>query len=66
MHVAEPFLEPCHRLAIRREAKMAGLDDAGMDGTDRNLVQAVTMHGQEPVIDRIAPRRRRARTERCV
>ncbi len=66
VHVAEPLLEPRHRLAIRREAEMAGLDDAGMHGADRNLVQAVTVHGQETVVDRIAPRRRRARAERRV
>jgi hypothetical protein len=64
VHVAEPLLEARHGLAIRRKAEMAGLDDPGMHRSDRNLVQAVAVHRQEFVVDRIAPRRRRARTER--
>ena len=64
VHVAEPLLEPRHRLAIGREAEMAGLDDPGMHRADRNLMQAVAVHRQEFVVDRIAPRRRRARAER--
>ena len=38
--VAEPLLEPHDRLAAGVEAEMAGLDDPGMDRTDRNLMQA--------------------------
>src|SRR5262249_4014365 len=38
VHVAEPLLEPHHRLAIGREAKMPRLDDAGMDRPDRDLM----------------------------
>ena len=59
VHVAEPLLQPRHGLAIGGEAEMAGLDDAGMHRTDRNLVQAVAVHRQEIVGGRIAPRRRR-------
>ena len=39
-----------------REAEMAGLDDAGMDGADRDLMQAVALGGQEG-IGRAARRR---------
>ena len=47
--VAEPLLEPHHRLAARGEAEMAGLDDAGMDRADRDLVQALALDGEEGV-----------------
>jgi hypothetical protein len=43
---------------------MAGLDDAGMHRADWNLVQAVTVHGQEFIIRRITQRSGRARPER--
>jgi hypothetical protein len=45
--VAEPLLQPHHRLAVGREAEMAGLDDAGMDRADRNLVQPFALDRQE-------------------
>jgi hypothetical protein len=45
VNVAKPFLKPNHRLAICREAEMAGLDDAGMDRTDRDLVHAFAFGG---------------------
>jgi hypothetical protein len=45
--VAEPLLEPDHRLAVGGEAEMAGLDDAGMDRADRNLVQASPSAGRK-------------------
>ena len=38
--VAEPLFEPDDRLAACVEAEMAGLDDPGMDRTDRDLMQA--------------------------
>jgi hypothetical protein len=65
VHVAEPLLQARHGLAIRRETEMARLDDAGMDRTDRDLVKAVAMHGQEGIVRRIAPGRRGPRPERC-
>src|SRR5262249_18137498 len=40
--VAEPLLQPHDGLAVGGEAEMAGLDDAGMDGADGNLMQAVS------------------------
>jgi hypothetical protein len=43
---------------------MSRLDDAGMDRPDRNLMQAVTVHGQELIIRRIPARRGRSRPER--
>ena len=39
VHVAEPLFQPHHGLAVAGEAEMAGLDDAGVHGTDRDLVQ---------------------------
>jgi len=42
MHIAEPLLEPHHRLAVGGEAEMAWLDDAGMDRADRDLVQILS------------------------
>src|SRR5204863_436431 len=47
--VAETLFEAHHRLAARREAKVAGLDDSGMDRTDRDLVQAWSFGGQEAI-----------------
>src|SRR5215470_4149158 len=54
MHVTKPFFEPDHGLAVGRETEMARLDDAGMDRADRDLVQAMSVHGQEFVVRRIA------------
>ena len=57
VHVAEPLLQPRHRLAVDAEAEMAGLDDAGVHRADRNLVQALALDRQEIVRppDRAAP-----------
>ena len=49
VHVAESRLEPHDRLAVRREAEVSGLDDAGVHGTDRDLVQAFAFGGQERI-----------------
>ncbi len=49
MHVTQPLLEPHHRLAVGGETEMAGLDDAGMDRADRDLVQALALDRQELV-----------------
>ena len=49
VHIAEPLFEPRHRLAIGGEAEMPGLDDAGMDRADRDLVQALALDRQEIV-----------------
>ena len=38
VHIAQALLEAGHGLAIGGEAEMAGLDDAGMHGADRDLV----------------------------
>src|SRR5260370_25238436 len=43
---------------------MAGLDDAGVDRADRDLVQAMAAHRQEFVIGRVPARRRSSRTKR--
>ena len=56
VHIAEPLLQPRHGLAVCRETEMAGLDDAGMHGTDRNLVQPLALDGQEFVARRITHR----------
>ncbi len=47
--VAQPFLQAHHRLAVGGEAEMPGLDDAGMDRTDRDLVQALALDRQEGI-----------------
>ena len=49
MHIAEPLFEPHHRLAVGGETEMPWLDDAGMDGPDRDLVQILSFDGQELV-----------------
>ncbi len=64
MHITEPFFEPGHGFAVGREAEMAGLDDAGVDRADRDLVQAMAAHRQEFVIGWVPARRRSSRTER--
>ena len=52
VHVAQALLQPHHGFAIGGEAEVAGLDDAGMHRTDRDLVQAVAFHRQERVVGR--------------
>ena len=49
VHITEPLLQPHHVLAIGGEAEMAGLDDAGMHGPDRNLMQRLAFGGEERV-----------------
>ena len=49
MHIAEPLFEPHDGLAVGGEAEMSGLDDAGMDRADRNLVEALALDRQERV-----------------
>ena len=60
--IAETLFEPNHGLAIRSEAEMPRLDDAGMNRPDRNLMEAGPLGGQERVghaVDRVrAPPRR--------
>ncbi len=55
MHIAEPLLQPHNEFAIGGEAKVSRLDDAGVHGPDRNLVQPLAFRRQEDV------RRRRLR-----
>ena len=59
VRVAEPLLQPHHRLALHVEAEMAGLDDAGMHRADRDLVHALALDGEEFRLRRRAGRRRR-------
>ena len=49
VHITEPLFEPHHRLAVGGEAEMPWLDDAGMDRADRDLVQILSLNGQEGV-----------------
>ena len=49
VHIAEALLQAHHVLAIGGEAEVARLDDAGMHGTDRDLVQALAFHRQERI-----------------
>src|SRR5690606_30070753 len=52
--VAKALLQPHDELAIGVEAEMAGLDDAGMDRPDRDLVNALPLDRQEGVWPRSA------------
>src|SRR5580704_6463707 len=49
MDIPEALFEPHHRFAIGGEAEVSRLDDAGVDRTDRNAVQAFALHRQERV-----------------
>ncbi len=60
MRVAEPGFEPDNGLAIRVEAEMPRLDDAGVNGADRDLVQAFAFGGQKCVRLRLHVHRLRA------
>jgi hypothetical protein len=44
---------------------MAGLNDAGMHGADRNLMQPLAMHGQEGIVGRVAQGRACSAAERA-
>ena len=56
--VSETLLEPHDRLAAGGEAEMPWLDDAGVDRTDRDLVQALAL-GREEDVGRAVARRLR-------
>ena len=47
--VAEALLQAHHGLAVRGEAEVPRLDDAGVHRPDRDLVQALALDRQEPV-----------------
>ena len=49
VHIAKALFEPHHRLAVGGEAEMPGLDDAGMDRADRDLVQILALDGEERI-----------------
>ncbi len=49
VHIAEPFFEPHDNFAIGGKAKMAGLDNAGMHGSHRNLMQRFAVCRQKCV-----------------
>jgi hypothetical protein len=61
MHIAKPLFEAHHRLAVRREAKMSRLDDPGVNGPYRNLMQALALRRQELIPARMAQPRTRVR-----
>ena len=65
MDVAEALFEPHDRLAIGGEAEMSRLDDAGVNRTDRNAVQAFALHRQERV-SRLFARLLRVRAQRML
>jgi hypothetical protein len=50
--VAEAFFEAQHALADDREAEVARLDDAGVDGADRDFVGALAADLDEVVVGR--------------
>ena len=47
--VTQPLFQPHDGLARGSKAEMSRLDDAGMDRTNRDLVEALTFDGQEPI-----------------
>src|SRR4029079_6328364 len=49
VNVAEPLFQPHDRLAIGGEAEMPGLDNAGMNRTDRDLVEILALGRQEGI-----------------
>ncbi len=51
VNVAQPFLQTQHLLAHRLEAEVSRLDDARMDGADRDLEDAGALNPHEGVID---------------
>src|SRR5262249_28049123 len=50
VHVTESLLQAQHLLANDLETEMARLDDAGVNGTDRNLVHAIPGDANERVL----------------
>ena len=71
VHIAQPLFQPHHRLAVAREAEVAGLDDAGVHGADRDLMQRRALRGMEDVGRagrgcRLRPPQRRAHTPAAV
>src|SRR6185312_13563871 len=49
VNIAKPGFKPHDGLAVGSQAEMAGLDDAGMDGADGNLVHAGSIDGKERI-----------------
>ena len=49
MRIAEPLLEPHDRLAAGMEAEVSRLDDPGVNGADRDLVQTRPLRLEEGV-----------------
>ena len=47
--ISQPLLQPDHGLAAGGKPEMPGLDNSGMHGTDRDLVQAVAFRRQEAI-----------------
>ena len=47
--VSEPLFQPDHGLAACRKPEMPGLDDSGVHGTDRDLMQAIAFRGEEAI-----------------
>ena len=67
VHITEALLEPQYLLADDRESKVPRLDDAGVHGTDRNLVHALALDAHEfiGVHVRLSGRRQRLRIDRA-
>src|SRR5581483_6310598 len=54
MLVAESDFEMKHLLAVALKAEVAGLDDAGMNGPDRDLVDFLALHRKETLLARLS------------
>ena len=52
--VAEALFQPHHRLAVAGEAEMSGLDNAGVHGPHRDLMQVGTFDREERVSGRVS------------
>jgi hypothetical protein len=56
MDIAQTLFQTDHGFTVAGEAEMSRLDDAGVDGADRDLVQSRPFHRQERIGLRLAQR----------
>ena len=47
MRVAKPLFQPHHHFSLNRKAEMSGFNDAGVNGANRDLVNALPFYRQE-------------------
>ena len=47
MRIAKPLFQPHHHFPLHGKAEMSGFDHAGMNGTNRDLVNSLPFYRQE-------------------